>query len=147
MKITPTIEQVASGIESWAQAEGWKTVAVRFADEYQQKVGGELIPPAVDEQGIRNATQRVKRIFGLSGPRYVKMASSLSDIALDAMPKRRRMEIEEPDSPELLTAKAMESYSAAIAALTIRCPTATIKLNKALEHLHALIPVADMLIH
>lgn len=75
------------------------------------------------------------------------MASSLSDIALDAMPKRRRMEIEEPDSPELLTAKAMESYSAAIAALTIRCPTATIKLNKALEHLHALIPVADMLIH
>lgn len=145
MKITPTIEQVASCVESWAQAEGWKVVSVRFADEYQKNGGGDLIPPADDEHGIRNATQRVKRIFGLGGPRYIKMASSLANVALNAMPKRRRLELEDPDSPGLATAKAIESYGAAMSALAIRCPTAVTKLNKAIDHLQALIPIAELL--
>lgn len=146
MKITPTIEQVASGVESWALSDGWKAVGSRVADEYHRQGGGGLIPRADSEQGIKNARQRVKRIFGLGGPRYVKMASALSDVALNAMPKRRRMELEEPDSPALAMAKAMEACGAAMAAITIRCPSAFTKLNSAMNSLQALIPVAEMIL-
>lgn len=146
MKITPTVEQVAAGVESWAHEAGWKTVGVRFADEYQRRGGGKLIPPATDEQGIRNAKQRVKRIFGLGGPRYTRMANELVDVALSAIPKQKRLELEEPDSPELATAKAMEAFSAAMSALMIRCPTATSKLSRAMECVQALIPVAEQLL-
>lgn len=143
MKITPTTEQVALSVESWAQDVGWKTVGVRVADEYQRQGGGELIPPADNAQGIRNATQRVKRIFGLGGPRYLKMATALEGVALAAMPKRRRVELEAPASPELATVRAMEAFSAAMSAMVIRCPTATAKLNKALETLQILVPIVE----
>lgn len=147
MKITPTIEQLAAGVESWAQDVGWKTVGVCFADEYQRiGGGGKLIPPATDEQGIRNAKQRVKRIFGLGGPRYVKMASELSDVALRAMPARQRIELEEPDSPELAKAKVMESFGSAMSAVSVRCPSATAKLNRLIDELQALIPIAELLV-
>jgi len=145
MKITPTVEEVAAGVESWAREVGWKTVGVRFADEYQLRGGGDLIPPATDEQGIRNAKQRVKRIFGLSGPRYVRMASELSDVAMDALPRRKRIELEEPKSPELAKAKVMESFGAAMSAVAVRCPTATGKLNQLIDELQALIPIAELL--
>ncbi|WP_343500636.1 hypothetical protein [Enterobacter bugandensis] len=143
MKITPTVEQISAGVESWAHEAGWKTVGVRFADEYQRRGGGKLIPPATDEQGIRNAKQRVKRIFGLGGPRYVKMAAELSDVALRAMPTRKRIELEEPHSPELAKAKVMESFGAAMSAVAVRCPSATAKLSRLIVDLHALMPVAD----
>ena len=143
MKITPTVEQLAAGVESWARDAGWKTVGVRFADEYQRRGGGKLIPPATDEQGIRNAKQRVKRIFGLGGPRYVKMATELSDVALRAMPTHKRIELEEPDSPELAKAKVMESFGAAMSAVAVRCPSATAKINRLIDELQALIPITD----
>jgi hypothetical protein len=146
MKITPTVEQLAAGVESWAHEVGWKTVGVRFADEYQRRGGGKLIPPATDEQGIQNAKQRVKRIFGLGGPRYTKMASELVDVALSTIPKQKRLELEEPNSPELATARAMEAFGSAMSALTIRCPTATEKLSRALETLQALVPIVEQVV-
>jgi len=145
MKITPSIEQVAAGIDSWAQDVGWKTVGVRMADVYQSRGGGALIPPANNEQGIQNAKQRVKRIFSLGGPRYIKMASELSEVALRAMPTRKRIELEEPHSPELAKAKVMESFGAAMSAVAVRCPTATGKLNQLIDELQALIPIAELL--
>ena len=145
MKIMPTVEQIAAGVESWAHQVGWKMVGVRLADEYQRRGGGNLIPPANDEQGIRNAQQRVKRIFRLGGPRYMQMAKELADVALHAIPVRKRMELEEPDSPELAKAKVMESFGAAMSALTVSCPTAAAKLNRLIDELQALIPVAELL--
>lgn len=145
MKITPTVEQLAAGVESWAHDVGWKTVGVRVADEYQRRGGGKLIPPATDEQGIRNAKQRVKRIFGLGGPRYIRMASELSGVAMGAMPRRKRIELEEPDSPDLAKAKVMESFGAAMSALAVSCPSATAKLNRLIDELQALIPIAELL--
>ncbi|MEY8709522.1 hypothetical protein [Mangrovibacter phragmitis] len=146
MKLTPTIEQIALSIESWAQDVGWKTVGVRFADEYHRQGGGSLIPVASDEKGIKNATQRVKRIFGLGGPRYLRMACMLESVALAAMPKRRRVELESPRSPELATARAMEAFSSAMSSITIRCPTATEKLVKAMDTLQALVPIIEQAI-
>jgi len=146
MKITPSIEQVAAGIESWAQDVGWKTVGVRMSDVYQSRGGGKLIPPANNEQGIQNAKQRVKRIFSLAGPRYQKMADELADVALSAFPKEKRLELEEPNSPELATAKAMEAFGSAMSALTIRCPSATEKLGRALETLQALVPIVEQVV-
>jgi hypothetical protein len=146
MKITPTVEQIAAGVESWAHEAGWKTVGVRFADEYQRRGGGKLIPPATDEQGIQNAKQRVKRIFSLAGPRYLKMADELADVALSAIPKEKRLELEEPNSPELAAAKAMEAFSSAMSALTIRCPSATEKMVRALETLQALVPIVEQVV-
>lgn len=77
------------------------------------------------------------------GPRYLKMATALEGVALAAMPKRRRVELEAPASPELATVRAMEAFSAAMSAMVIRCPTATSKLNKALETLQILVPIVE----
>lgn len=34
MKISPAIDVVASELEAWALADGWKTVVLAIADQY-----------------------------------------------------------------------------------------------------------------
>ncbi|AFJ47176.1 hypothetical protein [Shimwellia blattae] len=146
MKIRVTVDQVAVGVNDWALRTSWKTVSIAISEKYHETVGGELLPRPDSETGIRNAAQRVRRIFGLGGNRYRQMASMLTDTALQAMPRDKRLELEEPDSPQLASARLMASYGEAMAALAIRCPTALIKLNRVMDHLHALIPLVEQLI-
>lgn len=63
MKISPPIEVVASELEAWALEDGWKAVGMAIADEYHAGGGGDILPAVDTGDGLRNAVQRVKRIF------------------------------------------------------------------------------------
>lgn len=146
MKINLSVEQIAASVDAWAQRESWKTVSVAIAEKYHEQGGGGLLPCPDSEQGIRNAIQRVRRIFGLNGKRYHCMASSLADTALAAMPHRQRVELECPDAPELAKARVMESFGCAMAALAISSPNASEKLHRLVGDLQALIPLVELML-
>ncbi|WP_058912842.1 hypothetical protein [Entomohabitans teleogrylli] len=146
MKITPTVEQIADVIQQRAQRFGWKSVGVDMAAKYQEKRGGDLLPAPDTEDGIRNAVQRVRRIWqGLSGCNYRAMAEDLRDVALETIPTRQRMELEQPDAPELSMARVMEAYGQTMSAITVRCPSAMSQLNKLIESLQALYPIVEQM--
>lgn len=71
MKISPSLEAVAAELERWAASAGWKTVGGLVAGEYHANGCGELLAVADSETGLRNAAQKLKRVFrGYDGPRY-----------------------------------------------------------------------------
>lgn len=145
MKITPSIEQVADEIESWATVDSWKVVSSKISEKYHELISGDLLPVTEDEIGIRNASQRIRRIFRGKGKQYRFMAEQLIPVALEAMPKMRSMKLTEPDSINYLTAKAIDDISGALSALMVRCPGVSEKMNRAMVSLQALIPVAELL--
>jgi len=107
MKISPPIDAVAAELESWALEDGWKAVGLAIAEQYHAAGGGEILPEVNTGDGLRNAVQRVKRIFrGFNGPRYAELAEQLKSAALAALPTERRARIELPGDPVLLAALA-----------------------------------------
>jgi Protein of unknown function (DUF1019). len=145
MKIIPTIEDVANEIEAWAIVDSWKVVGIKISEKYHELLTGDLLPSPDDEIGIRNASQRIRRIFRGRGQQYKKMAQQLIPVVLAAMPKMRSLKLTEPDSLNLLTAKAIDDISSALSALMIRCPGVTEKMNRAMHSLQTLIPIAEMI--
>lgn len=136
MKISPPIEAVAEAVESWAAADGWKVVGPAIADQYHAAGGGEILPRTDTENGLDNATQRVKRIFrGFDGPRYAPLAEALKGVVLDAMPAERRASIESPGDPILLVALAAKEGIEAINAVNLgAAPQAALKeINEAID--------------
>lgn len=125
MKISPPIEAVAAELELWASVAGWKTVAGLVADAYQDDGGGNLLPRADTPEGLRNAIQRVRRIFrGFDGPRYSWQAEALKQTVLTAMPSERRIRLELPGDPVLLAAMAAKEGIEAVNAVNLGAATA-----------------------
>jgi hypothetical protein len=121
MKITPTTEAVAAELEAWALAAGWKTVAGLVAAAYHSNGGGELLPVADSETGLRNVVQRLRRIFrGYDGPRYSLAAEELKSSVLSALPAARRDEILKPDDPSRLATIAAQEGIEAVNAVHLR---------------------------
>lgn len=129
MKISPPIESVAAELESWALAAGWKTVAGLVAAAYHSNGGGDLLPIADSETGLRNVVQRLRRIFrGYDGPRYAHTAEELINPVLSAMPTDRRARIELPGDPVRLAAVAAKEGIEAVNAVNLgAAPAAVIK--------------------
>lgn len=126
MKITPSIEAVAADLELWATASGWKAVAGAVADAYFAGGGGNLLPKAEDPEGLRNAIQRLRRIFrGFNGPRYSWQAEALKPAVLAAMPCERRIRLESPGDPVLLAALAAKEGIEAVNAVNLGATTAS----------------------
>ncbi|PIJ48927.1 hypothetical protein BL250_16455 [Erwinia sp. OLTSP20] len=120
MKISPPIDAVAAELERWAQVDGWKTVGLAVAEQYHAAGGGDILPTADSENGLSNATQRVKRIFrGFDGPRYAPQAEGLKSAALAALPTERRARVLRPHSPAYLVAVATKEFVDAINAINL----------------------------
>lgn len=97
MKISPPIDAVATELELWALAAGWKTVGALVAGEYHARCGGQLLPVPDNSDGLRNAAQRLQRVFrGFDGPRYSLEAEALKPFVLAAMPAEMRVRLESP---------------------------------------------------
>jgi hypothetical protein len=136
MKIRPPIESVAAELESWALAAGWKTVAGLVAAEYHSNGGGDLLPIADSETGLRNVVQRLRRIFrGYDGPRYAHAAEELKSSVLFAMPTDRRARIESPGDPVRLAAVAAKEGIEAVNSVHLRAaPAIALKeINEAIS--------------
>lgn len=148
MEITRDIpvERVADGIAGWELKNGLKAVSAEIALAYQRQGGGELLPAVGSDNWLRNSSQRVRRIFSLDG-RYREQAEALKSAALAAMPKRRRLEVIAPHTPELATARVMEAWGEALVAITIRCPSAIQKITQLMADMQALIPVIEPLLN
>ncbi|EKS6335754.1 hypothetical protein OR191_002433 [Enterobacter hormaechei] len=120
MKISPPIEVVASELEAWALEDGWKAVGMAIADQYHADGGGDILPAVDTGDGLRNAVQRVKRIFrGFDGPRYAPQAEGLKRAALAALPTERRARVLRPHSPAYLVAVATKEFVDAINAINL----------------------------
>lgn len=134
MKISPPIEVVASELEAWALEDGWKTVSALVASEYQSHVGGDVLPVPDTEAGLRNAVQRLKRIFRGDG-RYIDMANELLESVLAAMPAERRVRLEAPGDPVLLAAVAAKEGIEAVNAVNLGAgPAVALKeINEAID--------------
>ena len=138
MKITQPLSAVSAELESWALSDGWKTVGLAVAEQYHSAGGGDILPEIVTGDGLRNAIQRVKRIFrGFSGPRYAPQAELLREAALAALPTERRARILRPNSPEYLVAVATKEFVSAINAINLGA-TPTEILREANEAISAI---------
>ncbi|MFP2239926.1 hypothetical protein ACLEX4_15535 [Pseudescherichia vulneris] len=149
MKISPPIDAVASELEAWALEDGWKAVGMAIADQYHADGGGGDILPAVDTgEGLRNAVQRVKRIFrGFDGPRYASLADELKPVALAVLPADRRARIESPRDPVLLATVAAKESIEAVNAVHLRAaPAIALKeINDAISAFMAMKSVIEPL--
>lgn len=127
MKISPPVEAVAAELEMWAAAAGWKTVAGLVAGAYHANGGGELLPCADSECGLRNAIQRVQRIYrGCDGPRYYPQAEILKPVVLSVLPAETRARLESPGDPVLLAALAAKEGIEAVNAVNLGAAPASI---------------------
>lgn len=127
MKISPPIEVVASELEAWALEDGWKAVGMAIADQYHADGGGDILPAVDTGDGLRNAVQRVKRIFrGFDGPRYAPLALELKPVALSVLPADRRTRIESPRDPSLLATVAAKESIDAVNAVHLRAAPAVV---------------------
>jgi hypothetical protein len=127
MKISPPVDAVAAELEAWALVDGWKTVSALVASEYQARSCGDVLPLPDTETGLRNAVQRLKRIFRGDG-RYIDMATELLESVLAAMPAERRARLEAPGDPVLLAAVAAKEGIEAINAVNLGAgPAAALK--------------------
>ncbi|POP42362.1 hypothetical protein CHU32_03770 [Superficieibacter electus] len=129
MKISPSVEAVAAELEMWAAAVGWKTVAGLVAGAYHANGGGELLPRADSACGLRNAIQRLQRIYrGCDGPRYYPQAEILKFVVLSVLPAETRARLESPGDPVLLAALAAKEGIEAVNAVNLgAAPQAVIK--------------------
>lgn len=118
MKIRPPLNAIAAELEAWAMAAGWKTVAGQVAAVYHSNGGGPLLPVPESEKGLRNAVQRIRRIFRGDG-RYAVMAAELRPFVLAAMPTEMRMRLESPGDPVLLAALAAKEGIEAVNAVNL----------------------------
>lgn len=134
MKIRPPIETVAAELESWALEDGWKTVSALVASSYRSRASGAVLPDTDTEEGLRNAVQRLKRIYR-GGGRYVGMATELLESVLGAMPAERRARLEAPGEPVLLAALAAKEGIEAINAVNLGAGyvAALKEINEAIE--------------
>ncbi|WP_449567065.1 toxin YdaT family protein [Lelliottia nimipressuralis] len=134
MKISPPIEAVAAELEAWALVDGWKTVSSLVAGEYQQRCSGDVLPVPDTEAGLRNAVQRLKRIYR-GGGRYCDMATELLESVLAAMPAERRARLETPGDPVLLAAVAAKEGIEAVNAVNLGAgPAVALKeINEAID--------------
>lgn len=127
MKISPPIETVSAELEAWAAVAGWKTVAGLVASAHHQNGGAKLIPAADCEVGLRNAIQRIQRIFrGHGGPRYARQAEELKPVVLAAMPAEMRARLERPGDPVLLAALAAKEGIEAVNAVNLGAAPASV---------------------
>ncbi|HCD7554182.1 TPA: hypothetical protein ND482_004556 [Citrobacter farmeri] len=139
MKIRPPIETVAAELESWALEDGWKTVSALVASSYRSRTSGAVLPDTDTEEGLRNAVQRLKRIYR-GGGRYVDMATELLESVLGAMPAERRARLEAPGDPVLLAAVAAKEGIEAINAVNLGAgPAVALKeINEAIDAFSAI---------
>lgn len=136
MKISPSVEAVAAELEQWAAVAGWKTVAGLVAGAYHANGGGDLLPCADCAAGLRNAIQRVQRIYrGCDGPRYYPQAESLKPVVLSVLPAETRARLESPGDPVLLAALAAKEGIEAINAVNLgAAPASALKeINEAIS--------------
>ncbi|MEG2041506.1 MAG: toxin YdaT family protein [Hafnia sp.] len=120
MKISPPVELVAAELEQWAAVAGWKTVAGLVAGAYHANGGGDLLPCADCAAGLRNAIQRVQRIYrGCDGPRYYPQAEMLKPVVLSVLPAETRARLESPGDPVLLAALAAKEGIEAVNAVNL----------------------------
>ncbi|MCU6214469.1 toxin YdaT domain-containing protein [Enterobacter bugandensis] len=119
MKIRPSLNDLAAELEAWALSAGWKTVAGRVAELYHQNGGGQLLPVPDSDTGLRNAVQRLRRIYRGEG-RYAVMATQLQQHVLAAMPTEMRARLESPGDPIVLAANAAKESVEAINAVHLR---------------------------
>ncbi|MBH0365749.1 toxin YdaT family protein [Salmonella enterica] len=127
MKISPSVEAVAAELELWALAVGWKTVGALVAGEYHACGGGQLLPIPDNSDGLRNAVQRLQRVFrGFDGPRYSLEAEALKPFVLAAMPAETRVRLESPGDPVLLAALAAKEGIEAVNAVNLGAAPASI---------------------
>ncbi|EAA2042153.1 hypothetical protein DSF28_19080 [Salmonella enterica subsp. enterica serovar Enteritidis] len=136
MKISPSLEAVAAELELWALAVGWKTVGALVAGEYHACGGGQLLPIPDNSDGLRNAVQRLQRVFrGFDGPRYSLEAEALKPFVLAAMPVETRVRLESPGDPVLLAALAAKEGIEAINAVNLgAAPASALKeINEAIS--------------
>lgn len=148
MKISPPIDSIASELEAWALVDGWKTVGLAIANHYHAAGGGDILPAVDTGDGLRNAVQRVKRIFrGGDGPKYAPLAEELKAAALAALPTDRRAKIEMPGDPALLaTVAAKESIEAVNAVHLHAAPAVVLKeINEAITAFIAMRSVIEPL--
>lgn len=124
MKIRPPLNAIAAELEAWAATAGWKTVAGQVAAVYHSNGGGPLLPVPESETGLRNAVQRIRRIFRGEG-RYAVMASELCPYVLAAMPTEMRARLESPGDPVVLAANAAKESVEAINAINLRAAPAS----------------------
>lgn len=127
MKLSPPVEAVAAELELWAATAGWKTVAGLVAGAYHANGGGGLLPCADSACGLRNAIQRVQRIFrGCDGPRYYPQAEILKPVVLSVLPAETRARLESPGDPVLLAALAAKEGIEAVNAVNLRAAPASV---------------------
>ena len=148
MKISPPIEVVAAELEAWALQDGWKVVGKAIADQYHTTGGGAILPVVDNSDGLRNAIQRVKRIFrGFETPHYASLAVELKPVVLSVLPAERRMKIESPDDPMSQVAVATREGAEATNAIILRAaPAVALKeLNEAISAFVALRSMVESL--
>ncbi|NUL36603.1 toxin YdaT family protein [Kosakonia sacchari] len=120
MKLNPPVNAVAAALESRALEISWKSLGLAVAEAYHAAGGGSVLPALDSEEGLKNAVQRVKRIFrGCDSRRYAPLAESLLPAALAALPIEIRVSIESPGDPVLLAAQAARESIEAVSAVNL----------------------------
>lgn len=136
MKIKPPVNTVTAALEAWALDVSWKHVGLAVAEAYHAAGGGGVLPELDSEEGLKNAVQRVKRIFrGHFTKRYAPMAWELLDPALAALPLDIRASLTQPEAPALLASRAAKEGIEAVNAVNLGATTGEIlkEINEAIE--------------
>ena len=136
MKLNPSVNAVAAALESRALEISWKSLGLAVAEAYHAAGGGSVLPTLDSEEGLKNAVQRVKRIFrGCDSRRYAPLADALLPAALAALPVETRVSIESPGDPVLLAAQAARESIEAVSAVNLGAtPGEMLKeINEAIE--------------
>lgn len=123
----------------WAAKAGWKTVALAITEKHYELVGGKIDPGQ-----INTLIQRIKRLYTLDTPAYQEKRKTIAAATLAALPAKKRLEVTDPFCCELKISAALESFGNAMAAISLKCPTAASQLARTISKLESLYPIVQM---
>lgn len=143
-----TYEKMGDELNAWGNRAGWNQLTIAVTEHYFLLGKRGALEPLDDDhpRALDNNKQRIQRAFRHDTPEYRAKAKELMPAILDAMPATRRAYLEDPQSLSFLASQANIEFAAAMSALWLGAGIATDKLNRAIEALHALIPITQQLI-
>lgn len=134
--------RITETVNEWAAKVGWKKVAIAITEKRHELVGDDKSCLTADN--LRAVIQNVKRTFTIDTPSYRKKRRELTEATLAALPTAKRMKAINPQLCDLKFSSALESFGNAMAAFSIKCPSAAEKIANAISHLDALLPIAQL---
>lgn len=143
-----THERMADELTAWGHRDGWNSLTIAVTEHYFAMENCGALEPFDDDhpRALDNNKQRIQRAFRHDTAEYRAKAKDLMPAVLGAMPATRRAYLEDPQSLKFLASQANLEFAAAMSAIWLGAGIATDRLNRAIEALHALIPITQQLI-